>query len=42
MKKFLEVITVIITTLAIFSVSTASWIFFYQPIAPKSIHKSVT
>lgn len=37
MKKLLEAIAVILTTLAIVSVSTASWLFFYQPSAPKSI-----
>lgn len=39
MKKLLEAIAVILTTLAVFSVSTASWFFFYQPNAPKTIHK---
>ncbi|NLL04936.1 MAG: cyclic lactone autoinducer peptide [Clostridiaceae bacterium] len=37
MKKTLEVIAVILTTLAVVSVSTASWFFFYQPNAPKTI-----
>lgn len=39
MKKLLKASAVILTTLAVFSVSTASWVFFYQPKAPKSIHK---
>lgn len=39
MKKLLEAIAVILTTFAIFSASTASWFFFFQPNAPKSIRK---
>ncbi|HOQ00116.1 MAG TPA: cyclic lactone autoinducer peptide [Acetivibrio clariflavus] len=39
MKRILDVITVILTTIALFTASTASWIFFYQPVAPKSIHR---
>jgi len=39
MKKVFEVITIFLTILAIFSASTASWVFFYQPKAPKSINK---
>ncbi|AEV66782.1 cyclic lactone autoinducer peptide [Acetivibrio clariflavus] len=41
MKKFFEAVAAILTTLALFSASTASWVFFYQPVAPKSIHRLI-
>lgn len=39
MKKVFEAIAVILTVLAAFSVSSASWIFFYQAKIPKSVYK---
>lgn len=38
-KRIFDVVAFVVTILAVFSVSTASWFYLYQPKAPKCLTK---